>query len=684
MIAVNEQKRPYHAGWNEFFTRPQTEIEIRREFSNGAHGIALVLFPACDYVVLDFDGQHAQEAWQKTGVELPETARHITRSGGQHLFFKQSKYLRDANLSRAVRLVKADCGCTDEKGKEHPCGVDLLLNGIAVIPPTPGYHEDPDHPFEEAVKIPDVVVDLARVSHRRSERANPAKSTDDGISQGERNATLTSLAGSMRRRGMGFEAIFAALREENAQKCNPPLDDREVESIARSIAGYDPAAQNVENLTDIGNSKRFSKEHGEHVRYCFERGGWLIWNSRQWAPDNTGNVVQRAKRTALSIYTEAANEKDPDRRAALAQHAVKSESSQKLQAMLSLARDELPVTLADLDRYPFLLNVHNGIVDLETGALLPHDPALFITQISPCKYDPAARCDVFLSFVDRVMAGNAAVIEFLQCWFGYCLTGDVSEHAVLFAYGSGANGKSTLLKAVSGVMGSYADMAAPNLLLAKRSEEHPAGLADLVGKRLVCTVEIEDGRKFDAALFKWLSGGDVIKARFMRENFFSFQPTHKLTIAANHKPIVSDSSHSFWRRMKLVCFSVQIPRAEQDKRLDEKLAAERDGILAWLVRGALKWRQQGLGEPQEVLSATDGYRSEQDFLAPFLAECCTTGGDYEESVGKLYERFKSWAEESGERPISRKRLSSMLKERGFENCQDTSDHCYYWKGIKLK
>ena len=626
-IGVNPEKKPYRKGWNQFFTRAQTEDETRTEFSNGAYGIALVLYPACDRVVLDYDGLHAESAWLSTGISIPETARHITQSGGQHFFFKQSNYLRESNLSRKVRLVKADCNCKKD-GQPSPCGVDLLINGYAIIPPTPGYHEDPDHPFEDAVEIPDAIVDLARASNRGQFKERKSN-IEGGISQGERNAALASLAGSMRRRGMSYEAILAALREENERKCNPPLDAREVEAIARSISNYEPA-ESIEHLTDLGNARRFAKQHRGQVRYCFERDQWFVWTGSVWTPDNTGDVMCRAKETVLSIYTEAANEKDPDRRAALAQHAVKSETNQKIQAILSLAKSEpgIPVMLAEMDHCPFLFNVQSGVIDLDSGSLLPHDPNLLITQISPCHYNPDASCDLFISFLQRIMNGNNAVIEFLQRFFGYCLTGDTSEHAVIFAYGGGANGKSTLFKAVHGVMGSYADMAAPNLLLAKRSEEHPAGLADLVGKRLVCTVEIEDGRRFDAALFKWLSGGDVIKARFMRENFFSFTPTHKLAIAANHKPTAADSSDAFWRRMKIIPFNVKIPVADQDKHLDEKLKGERDGILAWMVRGAVTWRKYGLGEPKDVVTATDTYRSEQDFLAPFLSEYCTIEDEY--------------------------------------------------------
>lgn len=688
VLSVRENKEPHCGkGWNRWFKESQSEDEVRGLFSNGAHGLAIIQYPASPIITLDDDGIHAQDAWRKTGIELIPTAKSYTKNNGIHRVYRipADTTLLD-RLKRKVRLVKADCNCVDKDGKLKQCGVDLLLRGYSIEPPTPGYREDPDFPLEDAVEIQREVLELA-LRHQDEERKGERKTGDaDGkVRRGEQHNVAISLVGTMRRRGMSVDAIRAALKADSEARFEPPLTDNEIDYFAGEAGKWEPGEECF-HLTDLGNARRFAKQHHGTIHYCFEREQWLFWNRHAWLWDKSGEVMTLAKATVLSIYNEASNEKDPDRRTALAQHAVKSETNTKIQAMLNLAKSEpgIPVTLDQLDRYPLLFNVQNGIIDLETGELLEHSPTYLITQLSPCIYDPDASCDRYLAFLNRIMDNNAEMIAFLQRWFGYCLTADVSEHAVIFAHGKGANGKTTLFKSVINVMGSYADMAAPNLLLAKRNEEHPAGVADLVGKRLVCTVEIEDGRRFDAALFKWLSGGDVIKARFMRENFFSFKPSHKLTIAANHKPFVTDSSIAFWRRMKLCAFNVQIPEAEQDKHLDEKLKDESEGILAWMVRGAVTWRKEGLGEPPEVATATDGYRREQDFLAPFIAECCESGEDFEVSVGDLYERFKSWADESGEKPVSRKRISAMLKERGFENYQDSSDHRFYWKGVKLK
>ena len=227
VIAVTKDKKPYREGWNRYFTERQTEAEIREEFSsNGAYGIAQVLYPASDHIHLDFDGPHADAAWKETGIELAETARNYTQSGWQHLIFTASPLFKGSKLSRKVRLVKAACDCTKD-GKPLPCGVDLLFNGYAIIPPTPGYREDPDHPLEDAVELPGVVVKLALEKAKRERTASTDKTGGEKIPRGERNSTLASLAGSMRRRGMTFEAILAALVEENVRRCEPPPSQKE-------------------------------------------------------------------------------------------------------------------------------------------------------------------------------------------------------------------------------------------------------------------------------------------------------------------------------------------------------------------------------------------------------------------------------------------------------------------------
>jgi DNA repair protein RadA/Sms len=235
VVGVGANKAPRHAGWAQFFERQQTESEVRRQFSNGAWGIARVLYPACNYVVLDYDGAHAEEAWSKTKIVLPETARIRTQSGGHHLIFTASEFLRSSRIKRGVRFISADCECW-KNDEPHPCGVDLLLNGIEVIPPSPGYVEE--IPLALAVEIPDAVVKLARAK-QQEERKNP-KYTGK-IPEGKRNVTLLSIGGTHRRAGMEYDELVKTLWKENRSRCRPPLEKAAVEKIAKSLCKYEPA-----------------------------------------------------------------------------------------------------------------------------------------------------------------------------------------------------------------------------------------------------------------------------------------------------------------------------------------------------------------------------------------------------------------------------------------------------------
>ena len=248
VIAVTKNKTPYHKGWNAYFTRRQSEEELNREFSNGAHGIAMVLWPACPYVVLDFDGPHAEEAWQKMNIELPATARNRTQSGGTHLFFKIPPKLK-FEIKRKIRLVKATCSCP------KTCGVDLLIYGYAVLPPTPGYEEDPDYPLEDAVVIPSGILALAQAKPLTQKRSTG--DSDGRVRQGERHNVACSLAGTMRARHMSIKAIRAALKADNEERFDPPLSDNEIESVIKSAARWAEDSTVVfEHCTDLGNARR--------------------------------------------------------------------------------------------------------------------------------------------------------------------------------------------------------------------------------------------------------------------------------------------------------------------------------------------------------------------------------------------------------------------------------------------
>jgi putative DNA primase/helicase len=266
---------------------------------------------------------------------------------------------------------------------------------------------------------------------------------------------------------------------------------------------------------------------------------------------------------------------------------------------------------------------------------------------------------------------------------GYALTGSVSEQVLPVLYGTGANGKSTVLNALLTALGDYGMQAAPDLLVAKRGS-HPTELADLFGMRFVASIEVEDGSRLAESLVKQLTGGDRIKARRMRQDFWEFEPTHKVLMACNHKPQVRGTDNAIWRRLRLLPFTETIPPAEQDRDLPEKLRFELPGILAWAVEGCLEWRREGLQAPEEVRQATGAYRAEMDVLGAFLRECCELGAEHNEAAKDLYAAYIRWCDDGGERPETKRKFGSRLTERGsFERYRGGSDGGHRWRGVRL-
>ena len=279
------------------------------------------------------------------------------------------------------------------------------------------------------------------------------------------------------------------------------------------------------HLTDSGNAERFADQHGDKVRYVYQWGKWLMWDGKRWSLDAMAAVERLGKATIRSIYQIAGGIENETLRKDTASHARKCESADRRSAMLRLARSEMPIPInpETLDINPWLLNCENGTVDLQTGALLGHRREDFMTKMSPVTYDQYAQAPKWLQFLDRVFAGNAETISFLQRLLGYCLTGTVGEQVLPIFYGPGANGKSTLIETILSVFGpDYAAKAPRDLLLAKR-HAHPTELTILHGRRLVVASETEDGCRLAESAVKESTGGDTVTARRMRRGFLGIQ-----------------------------------------------------------------------------------------------------------------------------------------------------------------
>jgi len=334
-----------------------------------------------------------------------------------------------------------------------------------------------------------------------------------------------------------------------------------------------------------------------------------------------------------------------------------------------------------LDADAWRLNVSNGTLDLRTGRLLRHDPGALITKLAPVEHSTDARCPIWLTFLDRIMRGDVDVIAFLQRALGYALTGDVSEQVMFFLYGTGANGKSTLLNTVHAVLGDYASHTPTETLLLKRGDTIPNDLARLKGARFVTAVEAEGGRRLAEARVKQMTGGDPISARFLHGEWFDYAPEYKLFCAVNHKPSVKGTDHAIWRRIRLIPFTVTIPEHEQDRRLGDTLRGELSGVLRWMLEGCLAWQKQGLGESEAVKTATGAYREEMDMIAAFLGDCCVIDETSSASKSELYQRYEEWCAAGGEQRMTKSELGIRLVERGVEDGKSGSVRL--WRGLGL-
>lgn len=436
--------------------------------------------------------------------------------------------------------------------------------------------------------------------------------------------------------------------------------------FAPSMAGAaaPQAADAARLLSDLGNSERLIKRHGENIRFVTGVNRWHVWDGRRWAPDEANKIVGFAKETALSIFNEAAGSTYMGEQKELSKHALAAQSRDRLSAMVYLAQDRRAVHPSALNTDPWALNCNNGTVDLRTGVLRPHDRADLITHVCPVDYEPAAGCPRWEAFMAEVLP-DPAVRVFVQRWLGHSGTGDVREQYLPFFWGDGNNGKSVLLDTVSAVYGSYASEAPPDLLTAGAGGgDHPTDIADLLGRRFVVASETEAYAKLRVQLVKRLTGNARLKGRYMRQDFFEFDRTHKLVLATNGKPQITETTEAIWRRVRLVHFSVVIPGPRVDKSLMHKLRAEHKGILAWLVRGAVDWLREGLTEPAAIVSATRAYREASDAFAEFSAECLRLeDGAFaaSEDVRKAYEAH---CKAVGAEPMTPSALRDKLKTWG--------------------
>ena len=411
---------------------------------------------------------------------------------------------------------------------------------------------------------------------------------------------------------------------------------------------------------DTGNADRIQLLHGDGLRYCEELRKYICYDGKKWTSDATGTAKKMAKETMLEFLRQAFDKEDPKAKG----FARLSLNANRIKAALDLLQCEVPIRAADLDTNPWLLNFENGTYDLKVGELRDHRREDYITKIVPFPYNPDAKCERFLAFLHQTMGATEdsglgeleraeRLVRYLQKTFGYAITGDVSEKAVYCFFGPIDAGKTTLLETIRYPLAEYSHQILIDSLMVRHNQETNntlADLADLKGARFVTTSEGEDGQRWAQAKLKYLSAGmGKIKTCRKYENPITFEATHKLFLDSNYKPVVKGDDDAVWNRLKPIPFTVSVPTDQIDRGLGEKLQAEAEGILAWLVEGCRRWQAEGLDQPEEVEAANQSWRSEMDPLPDFLADCCEIDPNAFCQVTTFRKAYEAWADENGDR-----------------------------------
>jgi putative DNA primase/helicase len=614
-------------------------------------------------VVVDIDGDEGENSLLALTTKcgpLPETLE--SRTGrGRHLFF-----------------VVSGSSIRNDTGRKLGRGIDVRGTGGYVVVP-PSIHES-GKPYEwirtvSPAPMPNWLLKKLSATLR-------AKNNDNGhalIAAGQRNSTLASLAGTMRNRGMSRVPILAALLEHNRECCDPPLPEREVWAIAKSVGryptgvstagsaddtersaasrfqsdqanvGYDSAAKvSVDDrLTEAGAAERFARLHGDDVRFDHRRGQWLVWDVHRWRRDVDAAITRMALDFARRWQHEALEIEDLQKREAALKASLRLERRDALNSMLGLAHDLKPI--ADpgdsWDLNPHVLGVPNGVVELRTGYLRAGRREDKISLSTSIAYDPHARSELWDDTLRAILVEDE-LISFFQAAAGYSATGDTSLDSWFLGYGEGRNGKGTAAHPIRYALGDYA-LELPASVFDLKTERAPYELARLPARRLVMSSESGDTIRLNHDRIKQLSGGDPMSAANKYERPFEFQPTSKLWLFCNRKPRVTDDTVAFWSRVLLLPFVVSFAGRE-DTTLRPKLTQDpthQAAILAWIVRGAVRYLSNGLGKrPEAVIEATKAYRDDQDVLSQFLEQACALDATAETGANDLYEHYIKWAD----------------------------------------
>lgn len=437
--------------------------------------------------------------------------------------------------------------------------------------------------------------------------------------------------------------------------------------------------------TELGNAKWFAHEYKEKALHS-NQYGWLLWNQKKWEIDDTGRVEILATKLFDKLMTFHSEDEDETKAARKWGHA--SQSRRVITNSLLLAKALVPVKNDQLDTNKYLLNCQNGILDLKTGTLLPHESHHLMTKIADVGYEKDAEAPNWTTFLETIFVDERGqtdyeLIRYVQKLIGYSMTGDITDQSMYFLYGGGKNGKSTFINTVKDILGDYARQTNKETFISKEHNGSAnSDVARLAGSRFVSAVESNEGEKLDESIVKQITGGESIIARFLHKDYFEFSPEFKVFFTTNHKPIVKGTDEGIWRRIKLIPFLAFIPEEKRDAKLPVKLKEEASGILNWMAEGCLLWQKEGLKPPSTIEASGNEYREEMDIILPFIIECCNINPLAKTELKSLHDEYRYYCQDNGEFELKKRTFIRELENKGYKKERGTANKIYVY-GLEL-
>ena len=428
-----------------------------------------------------------------------------------------------------------------------------------------------------------------------------------------------------------------------------------LENVYKKISAIDPLSKPEYRLFDgIAFARLFSDVFGAILRFNATAKSFMVYDGTRWTQDIENMMAEGYAKLfarALARYAYEHEEAPKDFVRAVQSYG----DCNKRRTLVTDSRSYGFILQTDLDKHINLLNCRNGILNLDTLELQPHDPKLLLSKRANFFYDPSAKSELFLRFMDEIMMGDTEKSRYIQTLLGYAMLGSPTQEQFYIFYGSSTrNGKSTLLGIIQHLLGDYACSINPeSLAQAKEYNGRTANgdIARLHGIRFLQCSEPPKRMKLNVELVKKLTGGDVITARHLYERDFDFLPVFTLFMNSNFLPVVLDNSLFTSGRVKVVEFCRHFEPHEQDTKLKQKLrsAENLSGIANWLIQGLRMYHEQGdrFIVPESVERATDDYKSKSDKLKSFFADRMTEDANCTVSAKSVYEEYAQWCKDNG-------------------------------------